>query len=188
MRLLLLPVACVALAASACHGGTPKHAPTSPEGQLIRYFGGRLVSYQCDGRRTGAGDQRVTFEGVTFAQRCGLLAIDFAAELKGVDCASEDDEDACSERLGSMFFARLNERYSNADSTWIANHCRGYPAECGSFEQIEVLYLKSHDARVMDAWDEAAARVHAERAAQRAAEKRRRMAAVGAALSAASSR
>ncbi|HTU57344.1 MAG TPA: hypothetical protein VMF89_02905, partial [Polyangiales bacterium] len=72
------------------------------------------------------------------------------------------------------FRARLTERYSLADQTWIANHCTGYPDECSRLDLLELLWLKSHNDAAAYGFEQSVKRLEEDRAIAREERRDRR--------------
>jgi hypothetical protein len=130
----------------------PEPPPPPRVAAVVSRYAPLMVAPTCEGKHA-AGLQRVAVSGVRVQQACGLVTTDATAEsFAKYASACQSEAGACLERYVAMYLARVSERYPYADAKWIDNHCTGYPDDCASLGQVELLHLNSHNKVVADAW------------------------------------
>jgi hypothetical protein len=135
-----------------------------------------MIAPACNGSReaTAPATHQIAIAGRFVNQACGMLTVDlsrpaFLDEFAASSCGGSFDE-TCSTTYSDMFWARLHERYTQADWDWVLNRCKAYPDKCQEQFWIESWAVESHNVSVSE-WSRQAA-LH-ERARQAAVDEAR---------------
>lgn len=109
-----------------------------------------LVVPLCSDDVKQGGTGTVVREGIE--HRCGSVWFDISAPKVSDDflrsiCGGVDDE-KCGEAYSKMFMARMAERYTLADWSFVLRKCDAYPIECKNWGQVELWTLDSHNDAV----------------------------------------
>lgn len=125
---------------------------------LVQRYGSIVFAPLCDGKRSAPATQRKEVEGVSFHQPCGTIFQGFTDQqfpsFAAVHCMGIGD-DRCRAAARRMFVARLEERYTLADKTWIDQRCGAHSDECDEPSELEALYAGTHNAAALAELDRA---------------------------------
>jgi hypothetical protein len=131
--------------------------PANPAvGSIHAVAAAAMIAPTCNGQReaTRPATHQIAIAGRFVNQACGMLTIDvsqpaFVEAFTASSCGGTFDE-TCGQTYSDMFWARLHERYSQADWDWVLNRCKAYPDQCQQQFWIESWAVESHNIAVSE--------------------------------------